>query len=268
MMFMEERHQRIVDTIQKNGKITVAQITEEYGISDESARRDLRLLEQRGFCKRTHGGAILLQPINVRPPVDRKFKEMPVYDNYRAIACRAAQMIAENETVYLTGGSLGYLMLSFLPRDRYYTVVVNSVDIGKELRSFDNIDVYLAGGKMRQSGSLVDSLAVDFVSRMHFDLCFITGAGLTADFGLSNGTDETAAFQRTVIKNSRRKCLLMPGAKIGVDSFIKVCEVDVFDLVITDWECLEEQMALLEDKRTPVIVAAKTDLTPIQAHGE
>lgn len=253
-MFMEERQQKIIDTIQRDGKITIAEIAKEYGISDESARRDLRLLEQKGMCKRTHGGAIRLQPVSVRPPADRKFENMPVFDNYKAISCRAAEMIGENDTIYLTGGSPGYLMIASLPRDMHYTVVVNSVDIGKELRSFENIDVYLAGGKMRQSGSLVDSLATEFISRMHFDLCFITGAGLTAAFGLSNGTDETAAFQRMVIKNSRRKCLLMPGAKIGVDSFIKVCEADVFDCVITDWDCVEDQIAAIEEKGTAVIV--------------
>lgn len=53
---MEERHQEISETIQLNGKITIAEITNKYGISDESARRDLRLLEQKGICKRTHGG--------------------------------------------------------------------------------------------------------------------------------------------------------------------------------------------------------------------
>ena len=57
-MFMEERHQEIVDIIKTNGKITVSEITAKYGISDESARRDLRILEQKGICKRTHGGAI------------------------------------------------------------------------------------------------------------------------------------------------------------------------------------------------------------------
>ncbi len=254
MIFMEERHQKITDCIQQNGKITIAEIVQEYGISEESARRDLRLLEQKGICKRTHGGAILLQPVSVRPPVNRDFESMPVFDNYKAIACRAAEMIGENETIYLTGGSLGYLMIPFLPRDFPYTVVVNSVDIGKELRNFDNMEVYLAGGKMRQSGSLVDSLATEFVSRIHFDLCFITGAGLTASFGLSNGTDETAAFQRAVIKNSRRKGLLMPGAKIGLDSFIKVCEADVFSFVITDWDCVEDQITALEEKISTVIV--------------
>ena len=52
-------------------------------------------------------------------------------------------------------------------------MVVNSVDIGQELRSFENIDTYLVGGKMQQSGTLVDSLAMEFISRMHFDLCSI-----------------------------------------------------------------------------------------------
>ena len=253
-MFIEERHQEISEIIKTNGKITVAEITDKYKISDESARRDLRLLEQKGVCKRTHGGAIAAPQVSVRPPVDRNFEKMPVFDNYREIAREAAGMICENDTVYLTGGSLGYIMVSFLPKNIKYTVVVNSVDIARELRSFDNIDVYVAGGKMRQSGSLVDSLAGEFVSRLHFDLCFITGAGLTVGFGLSNGTDETAAFQRAVIKNSRKKCLLLPGVKIGADSFIKVCDAETFDLIITDWDCVEEQLLAIEEKGVKIKV--------------
>lgn len=258
-MFMEERHQEITEIIKANGKVTVAQIIEKYGISDESARRDLRMLEQQGVCKRTHGGAIAAPQVSVRPPLDRDFDKMPVFDNYREISRAAAKLIGENDTVYLTGGSFGHIMVSFLPKNIRYTVVVNSVDIGRELRGFDNIDVYVAGGKMRQSGSLVDSLANEFVSRLHFDLCFITGAGLTADFGLSNGTDETAAFQRTVIKNSSKKYLLLPGFKIGADSFIKVCGAEVFDLLITDWECVEEELAALEEKGVKTIVVEKEE---------
>lgn len=253
-MFMEERHQEIAETIQKNGKITIGEITGRYGISDESARRDLRLLEQQGICKRTHGGAILPQKVGMRPSVKRSYEAMPIWDNYRQIACAAVEMIRENDTFYLTGGSFGYIMTTLLPRDIHYTVVVNSVDLGKELRDFDNIDVYLAGGKMRQSGSLVDSMAREFVSHLHFDLCFLTGAGLTADFGLSNGTDETAAFQRAVLQNSRKKCLLMPGAKVGMDAFVRVSGVETFDLVITDWDCLEDQILAIEEKGVKVTV--------------
>lgn len=254
-MFMEERHQEITEMIQRNGKVTIAEITEKYSISDESARRDLRLLEQRGLCKRTHGGAILLQQVSVRPPVDREFKTMPVYENYREISKQAATKIKENDIVYLTSGSFGYLMVSFLPKHIPYTVVVNSVDLAKELRAFENIEVYMVGGKMRQSGSVVDSFACDFVSRLHFDVCFLTGGGMTAEFGLSNGTEETAAFQRMVLKNSRRGYLLMPGTKVGVDSFVKVCDATAFEEMLTDEDCVEDQIAALEEKGIRVTIA-------------
>ena len=253
-MFMEERQQKIAEEIRENGKVTIAELAKKYGISEESARRDLRLLEQKGLCKRTHGGAIRLSQVSVRPPVNRDFEKMPVFANYREISRQAVAKIKENDIVYLTGGSFGYIMVSFLPKDIRYTVVVNSVDIAKELRAFENIEVYLVGGKMRQSGSVVDSFANEFVSRLHFDVCFITGGGLTTEFGLSNGTDETATFQRTVIKNSRKRYLLLAGAKIGMDSFVKVCDVEVFDEIITDWECVEEQVVVLEEKGVKVTI--------------
>ena len=253
-MFMEERQKAILELIRENGKITTAEITEKFGISDESARRDLRILEKQGHCKRTHGGAIAPVQVSVRPPKDRNFDEMPIYVSYDAIACEAARSIRENDIFYLTGGSFGYIMLRHMPRDIRYTIVTNSVDIAQKLRGFDNAEVYLAGGKMRQSGSLVDTLAAEFISRMHFDLCFITGGGFTAQFGLSNGTDETAAFQRAVIRNSRKKILLLPSTKIGTDSFIKVCDAETFDTIITDWDCPEEQITALEEKGIRTIV--------------
>ena len=107
---------------------------------------------------------------------------------------------------------------------------------------------------MRQSTSVVDSMATDFVSRMHFDLCFITGGGLTSEFGLSNGTDETAAFQRKVIENSRQKILLLPSSKIGTNAFMKVCDAEKFDLLITDWNCVEEEISKIEEKGVEIFI--------------
>ena len=260
-MFMEERQQEIAEAIARSGKILIGEIVEKYHISDESARRDLRMLEQKGLCKRTHGGAIRLGQINMIPPRDRDYSAMPVFENYRRIARQAVKLVQENDVIYLTSGSFGFILLSLLPRGVHYTLVVNSVDLAKELRAWDGVDVYSIGGKMRQSGSVVDSLATAFVGRFHFDLCFITGAGLTAEFGLTNNTDETAAFQRAVMKNSRRRILLMPGTKIGADSMIKVCETEDFSTIITDWDCDEEQAGQLREKGPQVMVVENGDDT-------
>ena len=253
-MLMEERQLKIAELIEKKGHITIAELTTLFDISHESARRDLRILESKGLCKRTHGGALKPMPAGFMPPRNRNFDEMPVFENYEQIAKQAVTHIKENQTIYLTGGSFGFHMCHYLPRDIHYTLVVNSIDLANRLRHLTNVDLYVVGGKMRQSTSVVDSMATDFVSRMHFDLCFITGGGLTSEFGLSNGTDETAAFQRKVIENSRQKILLLPSSKIGTNAFIKVCNAEKFDLLITDWDCVEEEISKIEEKGVEVFI--------------
>ena len=253
-MYAEERQREIAQMIEAQGNISIAELVEKYGVSSESIRRDLRALEQEGLCKRTHGGAIRPTQVSILPPRDRNFDDMPVYDNYDRIAAQAAALIRPGDMVYLTGGSFGFLMLRHLPQDLKCTLVVNNADIANRLRAFPNLDVYVAGGLMRKSGSIVDSMAREFMSRLHFDLCFITGGGLTADFGLSNGTDETASLQRQVMQNARKKVLLMPAQKVGTDSFVKVCDAADFDVLITDWDCVEDELVKLEEQGVAVTV--------------
>lgn len=258
-MFIEERHQAILKIIQESGRISISDIQEKFDVSVDSARRDLRLLEEQGLLKRTHGGAILIHQVGLCPPRHRDPKNMEVFENYAAIAKKSAEFVSENDIVYLTSGSLGFIILKYLPRDINYTLVVNSVTLAEELKYWDNVTVYIVGGKMRMHGttSLVDSFATSFVKNMHFDVCLMTGGGYEAVFGFSNGTDETAAFQRTVIENSRKKILIMPNQKIGFKAFIKVCDTNKFDILITDWDAVEDELNKFEDEGVQVIVVNK-----------
>jgi len=258
-MFIEERHQAILQTIQENGRISISEIQRMFNISLDSARRDLRILEERGMLKRTHGGAIPVPQIGLMPPRHRNAKEMEVFENYAAIAKKGAGFIKENDIAYLTSGSLGFVMLKYLPRDIMYTLVLNSVSLAEELKYWDNITVYIVGGKMRMHGttSLVDSFATSFVKNMHFDLCLMTAGGVEAGFGVSNGTDETATFQRAVIGHSHKKILLMPHQKIGFKNFIKVCDTNNFDTLITDWDATRDELIKIEETGVNIIVVDK-----------
>lgn len=258
-MFIEERHQEILKMINEKGRISIAEIQEKFNVSVDSARRDLRILEEKALLKRTHGGAIPLMQVGVMPPRIRDMKNMQIYDNYAAIAKKGASFVNANDIVYLTSSSLGFIMLKYLPKDINYTLVVNSVTLAEELKYWDNITVYVVGGKMRQHGtaSIVDSFAASFVKNMHFDVSFMTGGGVDAGFGLSNGTDETATFQRAVIENTRKNILLIPSQKIGFQSFIKVCGVNKFETLITDWDALEEELVKIQETGVDIIVVEK-----------
>lgn len=62
-MFLEERHQAILDIIKNEGRISIGAIQERFNVSVDTARRDLRILEKNGLLKRTRGGAIPLPQI-------------------------------------------------------------------------------------------------------------------------------------------------------------------------------------------------------------
>ncbi len=260
-MFIDERHRAILDTIKQNGRISIGEIQERFDVSVDSARRDLRLLEEKGMLKRTHGGAIPILSVDMRPPRHRDFDSMQIDPHYDAIGKRAVTLIKPGDVVYLTSGTFGFLMVQHLPKDIEYTLVLNSPTLADRFKYWDNLTVYITGGKMRMHGatSLVDSMATSFVKNLHFDLAFLTGAGVTAGFGLSNCTDETATFQRTVLGNARQSVLLMPCQKVGANAFIKVADIERFDKLITDWDAVEDELMKIEERGVEVVVVEEKE---------
>ena len=57
---VDERQQGILMMVQERGKVRSEDIADRFGISMMTVRRDLSLLEEKGYLRRTHGGAATL----------------------------------------------------------------------------------------------------------------------------------------------------------------------------------------------------------------
>ena len=143
-MFIEERHQAILNLIAQNGKITTSEIQEQFGVSYDSAKRDLRILEEKGLLKRTHGGAIPARQIaSGKPPMVTCKDISEVKDNYMAIAQKAVSMIQNHDVIFITSATVGYFMAQNIPDTLQIRVVTNSIVIAEELRKRANISVIM-----------------------------------------------------------------------------------------------------------------------------
>lgn len=100
-MFIEERHQEILKIVNEKGRISIGEIQEMFNVSVDSARRDLRILEEKSLLKRTHGGAIPLMQVGLMPPRVRDMKDMQIYDNYDAIA-KKEQSLLKKMILYIS----------------------------------------------------------------------------------------------------------------------------------------------------------------------
>ena len=166
-MLTEQRFERILERLKVKKSITVAEITEDLGISESTARRDITALDKAGKLTKVFGGAVaaehtyemkeptVAQKVNVRK--EEKIK----------IAQYAADMIGDNDFVYLDAGtSVGY-MVEFLAKKRA-AFVTNAVAHAQRLAAQGN-RVLLIGGELKSSTeAVVGAQAIELLRKYHF----------------------------------------------------------------------------------------------------
>jgi DeoR/GlpR family transcriptional regulator of sugar metabolism len=257
-MFIEERHQAILEYIEKNSRIAANEIQDMFQVSFDTARRDLRILEEKGLLKRTHGGAIPIRQIGFSKPPKITARDITeIKENYFSIAQKAVSMIKQRDVVFITSASVGYFMAQNLQKDLFITVVTNSIIIAEELRKQDNIRVIVTGGEMDSKGNFYDAFTVEAIKRMRFDKAFITSASISSEFGLSIQRTGYIEFINAIINSSKCSIGLYPTEKIGFESIISICPANKLDVLITDWDAADEELKRLEKQGIKIVVVEK-----------
>lgn len=249
-MFIEERQQDIVKRVNETGRILVVEIQELYEVSADCARRDLRYLESKGLVKRTYGGAIAASPAGVYPEKTYNPKELPeIKEDYYSVAKAAVKHIKQHEVIYITTSSVGYYMAMCIPEDLKVTVLTNSITIAEILRKKENIAVILLGGEMSHRGHCHDFYTIQMVKNIKIDKAFMSHTGLTVEHGAMIHDSAGVGFAQAVMKNSSMNIGVYPADKIGKNSIHSVCEIDKYDLIITNKMVPEEFRAQMEERK-------------------
>jgi len=255
-MFVEERQVQILSKVRLLGRVLAKELAEEFQVSIDTIRRDLTMMEEKGLLKRTHGGAVPLSKVR-RFPMDDRIRYSEGTEHQNAVAKLAAAYIEQGDTIFIGGASIHYILLKYLPVDRNYTVITNSLVIAEKLQHYSNIETYIVCGKVKSEEGIVDPLATEFIRTLRIDTAFLTGGGISAKHGLSSSTPEGAIFQRTVAEVSRQTICLANFDKVGTEFFAKTIDLKDLDVVITDWEAPDEEIEKIRQLSVKIIIATE-----------
>ena len=251
-MFIEERHREILKRLNASGTITTAEIQRLFGIGYDSAKRDLRILEEKGLLKRTHGGAISLSAPERKETLRIVKDERP---DIVSIARYAVSLIKPDEVVFLPASPVGLQMVRGLPDGLSVRVVTNSLALAEEARQRQGTKVFMIGGELDDRGCATDSFATETIRRIRMAKSFITTAGVAAGFGLSVQKRVSVAFWNAVIGSSSAVIGLYPSERFGVDSVFSVCGAQRLNCVITDGRADTSRISEFAESGVKVIVA-------------
>lgn len=104
MRSARERRELIARLVEEDGRVSVADLTQRFQVTDTSIRRDLRVIEREGRLKRVHGGAIatLYSP---RSSAYRA-KEREHLAEKRRIGAAAAALVQGGDVVLFDSGTV------------------------------------------------------------------------------------------------------------------------------------------------------------------
>ena len=139
-----------------------------------------------------------------------------------------------NTTIYLDSGSTLAKFAAALP-DEHLMVFTCGIYNVMELGHFDTVDVIVPGGTLnRYNMCLHGSRAIREIRKLRFDQVFIGAASYSKTAGLSCGSDEEAELKRACLEQAEQKVLLLDSTKLGKISTFAICDIDQFDVIVTD----------------------------------
>jgi DeoR family transcriptional regulator of aga operon len=232
------REERILRALQQAGSVSVEELVRHLDTSVATVRRDLHELESRGLLRRTHGGAILVEPLFYEPfKHDSSFQEQIERhaDQKRRIAAAAAELVRDGETISLTAGTTTTEVIRNIRHRTGITVVTNTVNVAMELVQQKHLTVFVTGGFLRGDWfSLVGSPAMRAMRQFYVDTMFVGVNGIDAQQGLTCLNPDEAEINRVMTRQARRRIAVADHSKLGEIATYRFCPAKSLQMLITD----------------------------------
>jgi DeoR/GlpR family transcriptional regulator of sugar metabolism len=265
-MLFYQRQSQIIQFIQQRLSVSVNELSEQFGVSAMTIRRDLNALEKRGLVVRVHGGVILPKvPVSLRED-ERAAMNMT---HKAAIAEAASRMVKDGQTIFIDAGTTTVELANRLKDHRGLTVVTNSVKILYKLADSPGINLIgLGGAVFGGAWSFVGPLAETAIRHFHSDLAFLGITSISLKHGLTEVNYFEGDIKSLIIKQSQRMVLLADSSKFEKISPHSVAPLSEIDVIITDDKLPEELAAAYRQTGIEVILAKENDaflVRPVKA---
>ncbi|MGD8794487.1 MAG: DeoR/GlpR family DNA-binding transcription regulator [Anaerolineae bacterium] len=233
-LFLEERLDQILALLQAQGRVSVANLSERFGVSTVTIRNDLATLEQQGRLLRTHGGAVAQPETGGDLPAFAQRKELHSAEKER-IGRAAAALVGDGESIALDASTTAWQVARHLKGRRELTVITNGLFVAMEFVDSPGVTVVMPGGTLRAaSASLVGDQGSGILERYHVQKGFFGAGGFTLEEGLTDTSQYEVELKQRMVERSKRVIAIVDSSKWGQVTSASLAAIHQLDRVITD----------------------------------
>jgi DeoR/GlpR family transcriptional regulator of sugar metabolism len=251
-LFLQERLDLILALLQEHGRVSVADLSRQFGVSSVTIRNDLTTLEQQGRLVRTHGGAMTRPNQSMEPPGFVLRKDLHFAEKER-IGRAAAALIRDGESVALDASTTAWQIARHLKDRRELTIITNGLFVALEFLDSPGVSVVMPGGALRvASASLVGDEGACILERYHVQKGFFGAGGFTLEEGLTDTNQYEVELKQRMVERSKEVIAVVDSSKWGHVTFASLASVEQLYQVIADNAAPTEMVTALRQRGTLV----------------
>lgn len=255
-MYAEERQEAIAALVARDGRLGVSEAAERFGVTTETVRRDLAVLERRGLIRRVHGGAMPPESLTTLEPDVPQRRRVAEAEKVQIGKAALDLLPGSSGSVLIDAGTTTARLAAVIPTDSSLTVITNDIGVARKLSSHPNLELHLLGGRIRPTTrAAVGPRTLAALADLRVDVSFIGTNGLSLDHGLSTPDPDEAAVKTAMISAARRVIVLADSTKLGKESMVRFGTLDRVDVLVTDGGVELGMRSALEALDIDVVIA-------------
>ncbi len=253
-LFTHERRQQIARILEVQQRVTVAELSQLFSVSEVTIRKDLAWLETQKIAVRTHGGAVAATTGTSEMGFDvREHLQQAEKDR---IGAAAASYVQDGETIFIDASTTALAMAQLLKTRRELTVVTNGLRSGMILVGLPSISVLIPGGMLREeSFSLVGTWGAAVLQQIHISRAFLGARGFTLKEGLTDVNSEEVELKRAIVASAREVVAIIDHSKWDSVALATFCPLERIKMIITDGKAPAEMIRQVRTTGIEVCIA-------------
>ncbi len=231
--------------VRARGFASLPELADALAVSESTIRRDVGLLEDQGAASRIHGGVLYTGTSPKLPHFDTR--EPARWEQKRAIARKAVELVEDGEAILLDGGSTTYEVARLLV-GRPLHVVTNSLPVANLFASDTRSDlVWIGGNVCPRTGVALGPYADKMLAAIRVRKTILSVAAVNHE-GFFNNDLRLVETERAMMQAADEVIVVADSSKFGHRSLTHLCELGAANWVVVD-------AALTEPWRSDLAVA-------------
>ena len=227
------RQSLLLDEVRARGTMSVEALGEQFGVTLQTVRRDVKLLSDAGLLARFHGG-VRVPSSTVENIAYRQRQQLNETAKQR-IARAVAKAVPNDCSLIINIGTTTEAIARELLRHTGLRVITNNLNVAAILSDNPDCEVIVAGGVVRsRDRGIVGEVTVDFIKQFKVDIGLIGISGIEEDGSLRDFDYREVKVARAIIEHSREVWLAADHSKFNRPAMVELARLDEIDMLFTD----------------------------------